>query len=65
MPTPSNSKEPPVLTKWRFVPNKKGSAGEVRYQWSDGSKTKETVASYVDAVSRLKAIQDIGGVKGK
>jgi hypothetical protein len=30
-----------VLTKWRFVPEKKGSAGEARYQWSDGLKTKE------------------------
>jgi len=52
-----------VLTKWRFVPDKKGSAGEARYQWSDGSKTKEKVTSYVDAVSRLRAIQDSGGVR--
>ena len=63
MPTPSKSQEPPVLTKWRFVPDKKGSAGEARYQWSDGSKTKEKVTSYVDAVSRLRAIQDSGGVR--
>jgi hypothetical protein len=50
-----------VLTKWRFVPDKKGPAGEEGYQWSDGSKTTEDVTSYVVSVSRLKAIQDSGG----
>jgi hypothetical protein len=54
----------PLLMKWRFAPaDKGGEAGEARYWWSDGSKTQEPVASHADAVSRLKAIQDTGGVK--
>ncbi len=28
-----------VLLKWRFVPDKSGSAGVAKYWWSDGSKT--------------------------
>ena len=62
----SHSKAPPMLIKWHFVPDKKdhhGPEGEARYWWSDGSKTEETIASYVDALARLKAIQDNGGLQ--
>jgi hypothetical protein len=51
-----------VLTKRRSAPDKGGSAVKTRYQWFNGSKTKEKVTSYVDAVSRLKATQDRGEV---
>ncbi len=61
---PKHSPRTPVLMKWRFAPaDKGGETGEARYWWSDGSKTQERVASHADAVSRLKAIQDSGGVK--
>ena len=60
---PKAEKRLVLLVKWRFVPDKKGDAGEAKYWWSDGSKTKETIASHVDAVARLKLIQDSGGVK--
>jgi hypothetical protein len=36
-----------VLTKRRFAPDKGGSAVKTRYQWFNGSKTKEKVTSYV------------------
>ena len=44
------SEEPARLVKWRFKPDKNADMGEVKYWWSDGSKTQETAASYVDAI---------------
>jgi hypothetical protein len=61
VPNASKNKKPPMLVKWRFVPSKKGSAGEARYWWSDGTKSEEKVASLVEAVLKLKVIQDNGG----
>jgi hypothetical protein len=62
----SHSREPPMLVKWRFVSDKKdqlGSEGEARYWWSDGSKSEEKVGSLMEAVFKLKVIQDSGGEK--
>jgi hypothetical protein len=61
VPKASKTKPLPMLVKWRFVPDKKGSAGEARYWWSDGSRSEEKVASLVEAVRKLKVIQDNGG----
>ncbi len=63
MPKASKKPKPTLLVKWRFVPDKKGSAGEARYWWSDGSRSEEPVASLVEAVRKLKVIQDNGGAK--
>jgi hypothetical protein len=64
MPERSKSKAmSTVLIKWRFVPDQKGESGQARYWWSDGSRTEDKVASYIDAVARLTTIQDNGGVK--
>ena len=53
----------PLLKKWRFVEGKKEASGKAKYWWSDGSKTEEQVTSHMDAVGRLKTIQDSGGGK--
>ena len=53
----------PLLKKWRFVESKKEESGKAKYWWSDGSKTEEQVTSHMDAIGRLKAIQDNGGEK--
>jgi hypothetical protein len=63
VPEASKKAKPVLLVKWWFVRGKKGEAGEARYWWSDGSKTKDEVASHTDAVSRLKIIQDNGGIQ--
>ncbi|MCB8875939.1 hypothetical protein [Acidisoma silvae] len=56
-------KNPALLKKWRFAADKKGAGGEARYWWSDGSRTEERVESHLDAVARLKDLQDKGAVK--
>jgi hypothetical protein len=56
-------KKAPLLKKWRFEEDKKGHGGEAKYWWSDGTKSEERVSSHVDAVARLKDIQDGGGLK--
>ena len=61
---PGNGETKPVLLKkWRFAQDQKGEAGEVKYWWSDGSKTKERVISHAQAVDQLKIIQDNSGMK--
>jgi len=59
--TPDN--DPPRLVKWRFEPNGKSDGAEAKYWWSDGKKTKEKVTSHLDAMARLKSIQDNGGMR--
>jgi hypothetical protein len=52
-----------VLVKWRFDPGKDETSSRSKYWWSDGSKTEQPAASYLDAVGRLRIIQDGGGEK--
>jgi hypothetical protein len=61
MPTLSERKEPPMLTKWRSMPEREGISGSGTL--SVVRRIEHQGEGRLDAVPRTKTIQNIGGVR--